>query len=212
MAKRKRLKISIAKIVQHANDIAVACRLFKPELQKAGLQWDSVQMLVILSRACSEADTYYQLRKEDLCSATEQHQKFVKECRKLRGDLRENIKRTFKIVRPGIKLPGLSKKMAYPEIAQDLLDLAKISIKNQKEFEKESFDYSLAHKAASFSRKLSDDIVELELQRSSLKHEELATRDSLYFQLYELINKVSSFCRSVFRNDPGRRDLFRSIK
>lgn len=212
MGKNKRPKISIAKIVQHANDIAVACRIFKPELQKEGLQWDSVQKLVILSRACSEADTYYQLKKEDLQSATKQHQEFVKECRKLRGDLRENINRLSNSFRLGIKLPGLSKKMAYPEIAQDLLDLAKVCINNRKEFEKKDFEFSLVEKAAYFSKKLFDANVELELQRSSIKHDELATRDSLYYQLYELINEVCSFCRSVFKNDPGRRNLFRRIR
>lgn len=212
MGKSKRPKISIAKIVQHANDIAVACRMFKPELQKEGLQWDSVQKLVILSRACSEADTYYQLKKEDLQSATEKHQGFVKECRTLRCDLREKINRTFKIIRPGTILPGLYKNMAYPEIAQDLLDLVKVCKNKRKEFEMVNFNFSLVQKAARFSRELFDNNVELELQRSSIKHEELATRDSLYFQLYELIIEVSGFCRSVFKDDPGRRNIFRSIK
>ncbi|NLW46866.1 MAG: hypothetical protein GXY86_05985 [Firmicutes bacterium] len=212
MENSKRPKISIAKIVQHANDIAVACRMFKPELQDAGLQWYSVDKLVILSRACSEADTYYQLKKEDLQSATKQHQGFVKECRKLRGDLRENINRTFKKIRPGTIIPGLYKKMAYPEIAQDLLDLVNICSNNRKEFEMTNFNFSLVQKAAGFSRELFDANVDLELQRSSIKHEELATRDSLYYQLYKLIIEVCDFCRSVFKDDPGRRNIFRSIR
>ena len=59
MENRKRPKVSIAKIVQHANDIAVGCKLFMSELKKAGLHWDSVRNLVKLSRDCSEADTLY---------------------------------------------------------------------------------------------------------------------------------------------------------
>lgn len=76
----------------------------------------------------------------------------------------------------------------------------------------ENFDFSLAQKAARFSRELSDAIVEQELQRSSLKDEEKATRDSLYYQLYDLIKQVSSYCRFVFKDDPVRKKIFRSIK
>lgn len=212
MKNKKRPKISIAKIVQHANDIAVSCELDRLELQKAGLKWEDVLKLVKLSRECSEADSFYQIKKEKLVEATKSLKEFVRKCRKLRSKLREKINNTFKIISPEVKVPPLYQKKSRLEIAQDLLDLEMICRNNHDDFEKENFDFSLAEEAARVSRELSELIVKLELLRSSLNNKEKAVRDALYFQLYELTKKVRSFCHSYFSDDPCRRKLYLQVK
>lgn len=212
MKNKKRPKISIAKIVQHANDIAVSCELDRLELQEAGLKWEDVLMLVKLSREYSEADSFYQVKKEKLVKATKSLKKFVRKCSKLRSKLREKINNIFKNISPDILVPSLYKKTSRLEIAQDLLDLEMICRNNRDEFEKENFDFSLAEEAARASRELSETIVKLELQGSSVNNKEKAVRDTLYFQLYELTKKVRSFCHSYFSDDPCRRKLYLQVK
>lgn len=212
MENRKKTKISIAKIVQHANDIAVSCELDRLELQNAGLKWEDVLNLVKLSRECSEADSYYQIKKEKLVESTKSLKEFVRKCRKLRSKLREKINNAFKTINPDIKVPSLCQKTSRLEIAQDLLNLEMICRNNHDEFETENFDFSLAEEAARLSRELSEAIVKLELQRSSVKNQEKAVRDALYFQLYELTKKVRSFCSSYFNDDPCRRKLYLQVK
>jgi len=212
MENKKRPKISIAKIVQHANDIAVSCELDRLELQNAGLKWEDVLNLVKLSRECSEADSYYQIKKEKLVEATKSLKEFVRKCRKLRSKLREKINNTFKTISPEVKVPPLYQKKSRLEIAQDLLDLEMICRNNHDEFEKENFDFFLAEEAARVSRELYELIVKIELQRSSLNNKEKTVRDALYFQLYELTKKVRSFCHSYFSDDPCRRKLYLQVK
>ena len=107
MKNKKNPKISIAKIVQHANDIAVSCELDRLELQKAGLQWEDVLKLAKISRECSEADSFYQVKKEKLVKATRNLKELVRKCRKLRSKLRGKINNAFKNISPDIKVPTL---------------------------------------------------------------------------------------------------------
>lgn len=212
MKNKKNPKISIAKIVQHANDIAVSCELDRLELQKAGLQWEDVLKLAKISRECSEADSFYQVKKEKLVKATRNLKELVRKCRKLRSKLRGKINNAFKNISPDIKVPTLCQKTSRLEIAQDLLNLEMICRNNHDEFEKEKFDFSLAEEAARVSRELSETIIKLELQRSSVNNKEKAVRDTLYFQLYELTKKVRSFCCDYFSDDPCRRKLYLQVK
>jgi hypothetical protein len=212
MADRRKPKISIAKIVQRGNDLVMICNQDKEDLLKVGLQWEIVLKLGELVDLCSDADAQYQLRKESLRLATKLHQDFLRECKQLRSNLRETINWAFGFNYPGIKVPSLYQNKLKTDIVQDLFDLANICRAHHIEFEKVRFDFSLAERAATVSEELSISIADLDLQRESIKHEEMYTRDLLYNEIYDTIKEICIFGRYIFKNDPARRKRYCSIK
>lgn len=188
------------------------CKRDRAELVKAGLQLETILKLEELVSACSDADTVYQLRKENLRLATKEHHDFLMECKKLRSSLRENINRALKFTSHGSKIPSLYHKKLNSDLIQDLLNLATISRTNRTDFEKVNFDFSLSEKAATASEELSIAIAVLDLQRKSLKHEEIARRDRLYNELYDIIKEICTCGRYAFRDDLVHRRFYCCLK
>lgn len=117
-------KISIASIVQHANDIVFACRNDRSELEKAGLHWEDVEHLATLLVECSDADAQWRVQKENSVFTTAHQKKYLQECRTLRSRLAANIRDALKILGSDTKLPGYKEWWVQCDLVQDLNDLA----------------------------------------------------------------------------------------
>jgi hypothetical protein len=79
MNKKKYPKISIASIVQRAQDLVVVCERDSSELKIVKLPWDHVLRLAVLVKECADAEALLQLKKESNVLATKRHKSFLKE-------------------------------------------------------------------------------------------------------------------------------------
>jgi hypothetical protein len=205
-------KISIAPLVQRANDIVTACYHDKEELLKVSLPWGKVERLAELVPALSDADALYQLQLECNAVATEKLYEYINECKKLRTTIRAAINTAFKLCGLKLKIPGMSQKREQCEIIQDLNDLAVACQKNQKQFSKVHFDFMLEERAAQACKQLSEAIANLALEREGVETREFTTRKKIYDELCQVATEICLYGNNAFCDKPERKNPYRPLR
>lgn len=205
MDKKDYPKICIASFVQRANDLAFICYQDKPELQKAGLQWETVEQVAKLVKVCAKADANWRIEKRAMVRATEEHRAYIKECRKLRSRLAENIRGSMRQAGKKIVLSKLSWNNGIAVIIQDLNDLAVISERLRGYLVNYNFDFDLAYQAACKSKELAKASANLILQRNTLRSTYLEPRNLLIKELRNKMKEICFYARKAFSGAPQRR-------
>lgn len=212
MKAKKYPKISIALLVQRANDITNACYNDKEELLSVLLPWEKVERLAELVPVLSEADALYQLQLECNSVATTKLYEYIDECKKLRSKIRAAINTAFKLCDLKVKIPGMSQKRERCEIAQDLNDLAVVCQKNRDSFSKVHFDFNLEERAVQACVKLSAEVAELALDRECVETKEFTARKKIYDELCKVATEICLYGNNAFCDKPERKRPYRPLR
>lgn len=212
MNKRTYPKICIASFVQYAYNIWYLCRIDREELVKAGLQWESAEKLYLLLQKFSNAEARYQIAKQDISLSWKTHQKYIKECCKLRSLLSENIRLSLRTLRIKCKFPALNKNWKPEDLVQNLNDLVCLCNLNKNVLEKVNFDFNLSNKAAEKVLELANAIASLRIAKENISLNELAARNQTYIELHQLTKEICLFGRKAFINSPEKKKKYRSAR
>jgi hypothetical protein len=205
-------KKNIARLIQRANDIVVACRNDKDELTEQGLSWNLVQELAELVPQCSDIDVQYRLQKETNELSTSNLKDYLKKSVELRTQLAEDIRMAFEKAEVNVVLSGTWQNRAQSKIVQDLNDFAVLVRVYQKELQSINFNFELVNQAACASKELAMMIAYVELDRETIKTIELPNRYTMLNTMYSKMKEICKYGRRAFNKQPGRRFPYRAIK
>lgn len=117
-------KINIFYFIQDAVDMRVLCERDKEKLIAANLPWSKYDELLVKTDELIPLSRKLLLLREDCKYEASCLQEFARECYKLRSKLRNALNNSFELAGWERKIPGMSRKKAYIDISQDLMDLA----------------------------------------------------------------------------------------
>lgn len=117
-------KINIFYFIQDAVDMRVLCERDKEKLIAANLPWSKYDELLVKTEELIPLSRKLLLLREDCKYEASCLQEFARECYKLRSKLRNALNNSFELAGWERKIPGMSRKKAYIDISQDLMDLA----------------------------------------------------------------------------------------
>ncbi len=122
--KRGFRKISITSFIQDAIDLRALCEKDKEMLIAANLPWSKYDELLMKTEELIPLSRKLLQCREDCKYEVSCLQKFARECYNLRSKLRNALNNSFELAELKKKIPGMSRKKAYTDISQDLMDLA----------------------------------------------------------------------------------------
>lgn len=117
-------KISITSFIQDAVDLRVNCEKDKEKLIATNLQWCKYDELLEKTEELIQLNSKLLLCREGCKCEVSCLLEFARECYKLRSKLRSALNNSFEMAGWEEKIPGVSRKKAYIDISQDLMDLA----------------------------------------------------------------------------------------
>lgn len=212
MSRKLYPQISIASLIQRANDIVVACRKDRSELEKAGLRWELVERASVLLKECSDTDAQLQIIKQDNKLLTAHFKRYLSQCRMMRNQLARQIRNAGVTLNVNFHLPQYKSHLSRADLVQDLNDLGVLCRKNRVLLEKTVFDFKLADQVSHKSKELAERIAEIEVDRSNTLTEQLLYRNALCKELYDLLKGICLIGRTTFMNDPQRIRFYQKIK
>ncbi len=211
LPKEKFPKLSISSLVQRGNDLTVACRQDRLELEAAGLRWEDVERLGALLQECSVTDALFKLEQEDSVTRSAALKKYVARCRRLRNKVVRELREAANSISLPLRIPNYSRSFSRSELVQDLNDLSVLCRTSQKELEEAGFDMSLAESAYEESQKLS-----LAIARTILDRETADTllrkRNALCQHIFAFVSDICSIARLVFSKHPRIQNYYSSRK
>ena len=212
MSKKIYPKISVSSLIQRANDLVVVCRHDLYELKLAGMDCNLVEQVALLLKECADVEAQWQLAKESNALARTRHRRYLRECRKLRSRLAENIRLAFKNADVKINLPGMHANFASAELVQDLNDLSSLCIQNRELLEKTNFNFELANTAATRAKELADAVAVLKIECEKVSSKYFSQRDVIYNELYSKVKEICRFGRVAFFDNPLRKKSYYAIR
>ncbi len=212
MSKKLYPQISIASFVQRANDIVVACRNDRAELEKAGLQWEQVERASVLLKECSDTEAQLRVIKQDNMLLTADLRTYKSQCRIMRNHLARQIRNAAKTLNIDFHLPQYKSHLSQADLVQDLNDLGVLCRNNRSLLEKTGFDLKIAEQATHKSKELAERIAEIEVNKTNTVSEQLLHRNVLCKELYDLLKGICLIGRTTFMDNPLRKRFYQKIK
>ena len=200
-------KIRISSLVQRGNDLFVACRRDRIELEARGLEWKDVEELARLVQDCSSSEALWKLAGEKSAAETAKLEAFARECRQFRNSVVDKLRAAQQLLPAGFPAPQFKKSGGRAELVQDLHDLHVLCRIYNVQLKKASFDLELGQKAYEESRKLSLMCAQTVLLREDL-NESKYKRNALCNRMYSIIKDICALGRSVFAKDPRIQDYY----
>lgn len=117
-------KIAIDLYIQDAINLKVICMKDKEKLIAASLSWSKYDELLVKTEELIPLHRKLLLFREDCKYEASCLRDFARECYKLRSKLRRTLNNYFVLAGWERKIPGMSRKKAYIDISQDLMELA----------------------------------------------------------------------------------------
>jgi hypothetical protein len=211
MVKRVYPKISVTSLVQRASDLGVLCRRDRAELERAGLSWPAAEELHAAMNACVDTDVRWLLTRESGKAATYELGLYVRRCRKLRSDCTTAIRNALQAAHATIACPSFRESRTRPGLVQDLSDIAVYCRINRPTLEQGNFNFSLAETAAATVSQLATALARVQVDRES-ERENLDARNAAHRKLYRDVLAICRIGRDAFKNDPGNRRNYRTVK
>ena len=212
MSNRQYPKIGIAALIQRANDLVVACRNDRAELEKAGLEWELVEKTASMVNLAADAAAQYQVARERSARLTLRHKEFVLECRQLRSILAENLRIAERKKQIVLNVPSYKKRRLHANLVQDLYDLGVICRDNRECIEATGFDFALEAQAFQKSEELAEQIAERTVACSSGLLKLHTARNLLFDELHRTIQYICMFGRKVFKDNQARKKNYYAVK
>ncbi len=204
-------KVEISSLLQRANDIALACRRDKKELEDAGLNWAIVDSLVKLSNECLWLNAKLVVEKSKCTSGTRRLDQFEKECRDFRSSIIRKMRAALELHPAPVPVLSYSEDRSRAKLIQDLCDLYVIIRENGPALARGGFDISLGERACERMQALSDLSVATVVSRN-IPDELIKERNCLCHELMDLIMAICSLARGIFRVDDPRAADYRCGK
>ena len=198
-------KINIAILIQRANDIFVAARRDRSDLEAYGLSWDTVLELANLVTECSVSEAKWRLAHEDRIKETAALEAYVLECKRFRGSVVRKITTVAEVLPSAFHVPRFVRNSSRADLIQDLHDLYIFTKTYKTELDIVNFDPVISQEAIDRSNKLSMLDVHTKLNRSDFSQVK-EKRDMLCMRAYTLIQEICALARIVFENDPSAKD------
>jgi hypothetical protein len=204
-------KMAVAALIQRASDVTVACCRDKKELCRAGLDWKDVTLLRGLLVKCADKEAEYQYKKEHDREVTAKMRERMAQCEKLRDQTARSVRRAFLSIDIAPEMPVFLRKRGGAEIVQDLSDIAVFCRMNAANLKRARFDFKLADEAAQTSKNLALELAEARYDKTT-PSELVEKRNRICRELYNLAVEVCDKGRKVFKDEPLRKNAYRSIK
>ena len=201
-------KVKVSSLIQRGNDLVVACRRDRAELEACGLKWEEVEELAALVRECSDAEAQWIVGRKSVAMEREELDAYAGECRRFRNGIVSHLREAHGGSKSGVSLPRFKKNGSRAEIVQDLHDLYVLCRKYaERKYANVTVDPHLGPKAYEMSQKLSSMYTSEVLQRD--RSEELKDRrNTLCNRMYSIVQNVCACGRQTFRKDPRRKDYY----
>jgi len=200
-------KKSLIALILEATSLKILCEKDREELIAAKLPWSLYEKLQQMIAELSSLNGKILLYREDSKCETSVVKDFAKECSKLRSELRSSLNNAFKLAESERIIPGLSRKNAYIDISQDLMDLA-VTAERFMAKEPEYFtDKEMVQKARINSEKLRKMASRKEVEFNPYNELPESGREK-FILLNKIMKRIRIYGRKAFADDPIRRSAY----
>jgi hypothetical protein len=208
-SKASKTTIPLPVLVGETRTMYAWCQADKSELTANGLKWEIVESLPALYNNGETLSVDLKIEKYSLSQYRKDLKiKFLAESKK-RTLLSKNIRYALLVAKSVHKLPSYHRRRAYPEIIEDLFNLAALCDHFKNELKATEFDQKLAVSTKSLSLQLQDEAVAL----SELVFDYKARQKEFlhaYRKLYTSAQILRNCAFEVFPADSPRRLGYRS--
>lgn len=204
-------RVCMATLLQKANDIAVACRRDRSELEAAGLDFEKVENLASLGLECTFVEAKWRVSERECVSETAALEEYIKECRRKRSDIAKKINAALVFYPAHIPDPPVLADKSRASLIQHFCDLHVYIREYGEELRRGGLDVALKDEALELMQELSDRCISTVVNRNGpelLKRK----RNRMCQEIIRSICDICGFVRTVFRHDDPRLKDYRSSR
>lgn len=204
-------RVCMATLLQKANDIAVACRRDRSELEAAGLDYEKVENLTTLGLECTFVEAEWRVSERECRSETAALEEYTKECRRKRSGIARKINAALVFYSARIPDPPVPADRSRASLIQHFCDLHVYIREYGEELRRGGLDTALKDEALELMQKLADMCTRTIVNRNRpelLKRK----RNRICQEIIRSISDICGFVRTVFRHDDPRLKDYRSSR